>query len=98
TISNKIAKDLLPDLLAHGGSPQALVEERGLSQISDPQQIAAIIDEVLTAHPDELEKYRGGKTKLQGFFVGQVMQRTGGRVEPKLTNQILMKKLKGEEM
>ncbi len=95
TISNKIAKDLLPELLTQGGSPKALVESRGLSQISDPDQIAAIIDEVIAAHPDELEKYRAGKKKLQGFFVGQVMQRTQGRVEPKLTNQILMAKLNG---
>ncbi|MGF1459765.1 MAG: Asp-tRNA(Asn)/Glu-tRNA(Gln) amidotransferase subunit GatB [Leptolyngbyaceae cyanobacterium] len=93
SISTKIAKDILPDLLTAGGSPQAIVEERGLSQISDPDQIAAIIDEVIAAHPDELEKYRAGKKKLQGFFVGQVMKRTSGRVDPKLTNQILSKKL-----
>jgi len=95
TISTKIAKDILPDLLTQGGSPKAIVEERGLSQISDPDQIGAIIDEVLAAHPDELEKYRAGKKKLQGFFVGQVMKRTSGRVDPKLTNQILSKKLNG---
>lgn len=93
TISTKIAKDILPDLLSGGGSPQAIVEERGLSQISDPKQIEAIVDEVLAAHPDELEKYRAGKKKLQGFFVGQVMKRTSGRVDPKLTNQILSRKL-----
>ncbi|MEO1295691.1 MAG: Asp-tRNA(Asn)/Glu-tRNA(Gln) amidotransferase subunit GatB [Cyanobacteria bacterium J06636_16] len=95
TISNKIAKDLLPDLLTQGGSPQAIVEAKGLSQISDPEQIGAIIDEVLAAHPDELAKYRAGKKKMQGFFVGQVMKRTSGRVDPKLTNQILSQKLNG---
>lgn len=93
TISTKIAKDILPDLLTQGGSPKAIVEERGLSQISDPQQIEAIIDEILAAHPDELAKYRAGKKKLQGFFVGQIMKRTSGRVDPKLTNQLLSKKL-----
>jgi aspartyl-tRNA(Asn)/glutamyl-tRNA(Gln) amidotransferase subunit B len=93
TISNKIAKDLLPDLLVKGGSPKAIVEEKGLSQISDPAQIEAMIDEVLAAHPDELAAYRGGKKKLQGFFVGQMMKRSGGRVDPKLTNQLLSKKL-----
>ncbi|NER79250.1 MAG: Asp-tRNA(Asn)/Glu-tRNA(Gln) amidotransferase subunit GatB [Leptolyngbya sp. SIO1D8] len=93
TISTKIAKDILPDLLTQGGSPKAIVEARGLSQISDPEQIGAIIDEVLSAHPDELAKYRAGKKKLQGFFVGQVMKRTSGRVDPKLTNQILAQKL-----
>ncbi|WP_008312219.1 Asp-tRNA(Asn)/Glu-tRNA(Gln) amidotransferase subunit GatB [Leptolyngbya sp. PCC 6406] len=95
TISSKIAKDLLPELLTQGGSPNAIIEERGLSQISDPAQIEAIIDEVMAAHPDELAKYRAGKKKLQGFFVGQVMQRTQGRVDPKLTNQLLVKKLNG---
>jgi aspartyl-tRNA(Asn)/glutamyl-tRNA(Gln) amidotransferase subunit B len=95
TISNKIGKDLLPELLTQGGSPKAMVEERGLSQISDPAQIEAMIDEVLAAHPEELEAYRGGKKKLQGFFVGQLMKASGGRVDPKLSNQLLSKKLNG---
>ena len=95
TISNKIGKDLLPELLTQGGSPHALVAERGLSQISDPAQIEALIEEVLAAHPEELGAYRGGKTKLQGFFVGQLMKRSGGRVDPKLSNQLLIKKLNG---
>jgi aspartyl-tRNA(Asn)/glutamyl-tRNA(Gln) amidotransferase subunit B len=95
TISSKIAKDLLPDLLSKGGSPKALVEKQGLTQISDPAAIAAMIDEVIAAHPQELEQYRAGKTKLQGFFVGQLMKKSGGRVDPKLTNQILVKKLQG---
>ena len=89
TISNKIGKDLLPELLTQGGSPKAMVEERGLVQLSDPAQIEAIIDEVLAANPDELAKYRAGKKKLQGFFVGQVMKKTSGRADPKLTNQLL---------
>jgi len=96
TISGKIAKDLLPELLETGGSVQALVEAKGLTQISDAGAIAAAIDAVLAANPKELEQYRNGKTKLQGFFVGQVMKQTGGRADPKLTNQLLMQKLKGE--
>jgi aspartyl-tRNA(Asn)/glutamyl-tRNA(Gln) amidotransferase subunit B len=95
TISNKIGKDLLPELLTQGGSPREMVAQRGLSQISDPAQIAALIDEVLAAHPEELAAYRGGKTKLQGFFVGQLMKQSGGRVDPKLSNQLLSQKLKG---
>ncbi len=95
TISNKIGKDLLPTLLKEGGSPKAIVEEKGLVQISDPAAIEAIIDEVMADNPDELAKYRAGKKKLQGFFVGQVMKRSGGRVDPKLTNQLLGKKLNG---
>ena len=95
TISNKIGKDLLPELLSNGGSPKEIVESKGLSQISDPAEIEAMIDEVLSANPDELAKFRAGKTKLKGFFVGQVMKRTGGRADPKLTNQLLSKKLAG---
>ena len=95
TISNKIGKDILPELLDKGGSPKKIVESKGLSQISDPAEIKSMIDEVLAANPDELAKFRAGKTKLKGFFVGQVMKRTGGRADPKLTNQLLGKKLNG---
>ncbi|HEY9747142.1 MAG TPA: Asp-tRNA(Asn)/Glu-tRNA(Gln) amidotransferase GatCAB subunit B, partial [Allocoleopsis sp.] len=93
TISNNAGKEILPDLLANGGSPAKIVEERGLAQLSDPDAIAAIIDEVIAANPKELEQYRGGKTKLLGFFVGQVLKKTSGRANPKLTNQLLAQKL-----
>ncbi|HEY9647477.1 MAG TPA: Asp-tRNA(Asn)/Glu-tRNA(Gln) amidotransferase subunit GatB [Chroococcidiopsis sp.] len=95
TISSKIAKDILPELLTKGGSAKALVESKGLIQVSDPTVIESTIDEVIAAFPSELEKYRSGKTNLLGFFVGQVMKKTGGRADPKLTNQILQKKLQG---
>lgn len=95
TISNKIGKDILPELLTQGGSAKALVESKGLVQISDASALEAVIDEVIAANPDELEKYRAGKTKLLGFFVGQVMKQTGGRADPKLTNQLLKPKLDG---
>ena len=95
TISGKIAKDILPELLEQGGSPKALVEQRGLGMISDPKAIEAIVDALLAAHPEEVEAFRGGKTKLQGFFVGQLMKQTGGKADPKLANQILSAKLKG---
>jgi aspartyl-tRNA(Asn)/glutamyl-tRNA(Gln) amidotransferase subunit B len=95
TISGKIAKDILPELLTQGGSVKELVERKGLIQISNTGELEAIIDEVIAANPKELEQYRNGKTKLQGFFVGQVMKKTNGRADPKLTNQILGKKLNG---
>ncbi len=94
-ISGKIAKDLLPELLAQGGSPKAIVEAQGLGMISDPATITTIVDKLLAAHPAEVEAFRGGKTKLQGFFVGQLMKQTGGKADPKLANQILIEKLKG---
>ncbi|MBE9016322.1 MULTISPECIES: Asp-tRNA(Asn)/Glu-tRNA(Gln) amidotransferase subunit GatB [Chroococcidiopsis] len=95
TISGKIAKDILPELLAQGGSAKELVERKGLIQISDRSAIEAIVEQVIAANPKELEQYRNGKTKLLGFFVGQVLKQTGGRADPKLTNQLLAEKLNG---
>jgi len=95
TISGKIAKEILPELLEKGGSAKAIVEARGLGMISDPAAITAIVAELLAAHPEEVEAFRGGKTKLQGFFVGQLMKKTGGKADPKLANQILNAQLKG---
>lgn len=95
TISGKIAKDILPELLAKGGSAQQLVESKGLIQISDTGALDRAIDAVLAANPKELEQYRAGKTKLLGFFVGKVMKETGGRADPKLTNELLANKLNG---
>ncbi|MBP0001606.1 MAG: Asp-tRNA(Asn)/Glu-tRNA(Gln) amidotransferase subunit GatB [Cyanobacteria bacterium SID2] len=96
TISGKIAKEILPELLEKGGSAKELVESKGMTQISDTAELEKIVDELLAANPDKVEQYRSGKTKLQGFFVGQVMKRTNGRADPKLTNQLLVPKLKGE--
>jgi aspartyl-tRNA(Asn)/glutamyl-tRNA(Gln) amidotransferase subunit B len=95
TISGKIAKEILPELLEKGGSPKGIVEAKGLGMISDPAAITAVVEELLAAHPEEVDAFRGGKNKLQGFFVGQLMKRTGGRADPKLANQILSQKLKG---
>ncbi len=108
TISGKIGKDILPDLLSgevvagvEGGEGTdkpvyAFVSEKGLTQISDPEEIAKIVDAVLEANPNQLEQFRAGKDKLKGFFVGAVLKESGGRANPALSNEILMKKLKGE--
>jgi aspartyl-tRNA(Asn)/glutamyl-tRNA(Gln) amidotransferase subunit B len=93
TISSKIAKDILPELLTQGGSARELVERKGLIQISDEGALEAIIDQVIADNPKELAQYRNGKTKLLGFFVGQVMKQSSGRADPKQTNQLLAKKL-----
>jgi aspartyl-tRNA(Asn)/glutamyl-tRNA(Gln) amidotransferase subunit B len=92
TISNKIAKDLLPELLFQGGSPQELVKAKGLTILSG-DDLAAAIDDVLAAFPKEVTQYRAGKTKLLGFLVGKVMARTQGRAEPQQTNALLLTKL-----
>ena len=92
-ISGKIAKEILPELLKKGGSPKYIVESKDLGMISDPTLIEKNIDELFSQFPNEVESYRAGKTKLQGFFIGQLMKKTSGKVDPKLANQILSKKL-----
>ncbi|HAG80840.1 MAG TPA: Asp-tRNA(Asn)/Glu-tRNA(Gln) amidotransferase GatCAB subunit B [Cyanobacteria bacterium UBA12227] len=92
TITGKIAKEILPELLSKGGSVKDLVKDK---TVISGDQLEAMIDEVIANHPKELEQYRSGKTKLQGFFVGQVMKKTSGRADPKLTNQLLNQKLNG---
>ena len=94
-ISGKIAKDILPELLNDGGSPKLIVEKRGLGMISDPSALNAIIDDLITSYPNEVEAFRAGKNKIQGFFVGQLMKKTGGKADPKIANQLIAKKLKG---
>jgi aspartyl-tRNA(Asn)/glutamyl-tRNA(Gln) amidotransferase subunit B len=93
TISSKIAKEILPELLEKGGSAQALVETRGMTQISDSSALEKMITEVMAENPDQLEQYRGGKTKLFGYFVGQLMKKTQGRADPKLANDLLKQHL-----
>ena len=93
TISGKIAKEILPELLEKGGSPQKIIESKGMTQLSDPQALAKVIEEILAANPKEVEKFRSGKGNMKGFFVGQVMKKTGGRADPKLTNQLIDEKL-----
>lgn len=96
-ISGKIGKQILPALLKGEGAGdsgvRALVEDKGLLQISDPEALAAIVDSVLTANTKQLEQYRAGKTKLQGFFVGQVMKESKGRANPAELNRLLMERL-----
>ncbi len=95
TISGKIAKDVLDEMLATGKDADAIIEEKGLKQITDPKAIDEIIEQVLADHPEQLAQYRAGKEKLFGFFVGQVMKRTKGKANPQLVNARLRERLKG---
>ncbi|MFM1799309.1 MAG: Aspartyl/glutamyl-tRNA(Asn/Gln) amidotransferase subunit [Cyanobacteriota bacterium] len=95
TISGKIAKEILPELFERGGSAKALVEDKGLGMMSDSAELAAIVADLLEAHPEEVAAFRSGKTKLRGFFVGQLMKRTGGRADPQLANRLLSERLEG---
>ena len=88
-ISAKIAQDIFGDLFANGFMPEAYVREKGLVQVSDSSAIDAVVAEVLAENPAEVEAYKGGKTKLLGFFVGQVMRKMKGKANPALVNQAL---------
>ena len=92
-ISGKIAKTVFDDMAKTGKSPQDIVQEKGLVQVRDTDAIEAAVDKVIAENPKEVEAYRGGKLKLIGFFVGQVMRETRGKANPQLVNEVLAKKL-----
>ena len=93
TISGKIAKEVFEAMWAGEGSADAVIEARGLKQITDTSAIEAIVDKVIAANPGQAEEYRAGKEKLIGFFVGQVMKETGGKANPGQVNEILRTRL-----
>src|SRR5687768_11015870 len=95
TISGKQGKDVLVEMFRTGKPAAAIVEERGLIQVSDTGEIDSVIDEVIGANPKQVEQFRGGKEGLFGFFVGQVMKASKGKANPKVVNERLREKLKG---
>ena len=88
-ISGKIAKTVFDEMVSSGKPPEAIVQEKGLVQVTDADAITEVIEQVLSDHAKEVSDYRGGKTKLFGFFVGQVMKATRGKANPKMVNEIL---------
>ncbi|MCB1651578.1 MAG: Asp-tRNA(Asn)/Glu-tRNA(Gln) amidotransferase subunit GatB [Alphaproteobacteria bacterium] len=95
TISGKIAKDVFAEMYASGKDASAIVEEKGLKQVTDTGAIEAVVDEVIAENPDNVAAYRSGKDKLFGFFVGQVMKKMQGKANPAAVNELLKKKLGG---
>jgi len=95
TISGRLAKDLFAEMFASGADPAAIVEAKGLRQVTDSSAIEAAIDAVLTAQADKVAEYRAGRDKLYGFFVGQIMRATQGKADPTLVNLLLKRKLAG---
>jgi len=93
-ISGKIAKDVLEDMFTSGKTAKEIVDEKGLKQVTDQGEIERVIEEVISDNPKMVEEYLGGKDKLLGFFVGQAMQKTKGKANPKILNEILKSKLK----
>jgi Asp-tRNA(Asn)/Glu-tRNA(Gln) amidotransferase B subunit len=95
TLSSSGARDVLAVLAREGGDPAAIVERLGLRQVSGEAELEPVVTEVLAANPGKVEDYRSGRTGLMGFFVGQVMRRTGGRANPEVTKQLLERALSG---
>jgi aspartyl-tRNA(Asn)/glutamyl-tRNA(Gln) amidotransferase subunit B len=98
TISGKIAKEVFESMWSDGKSADAIIEERGLKQITDSGAIESVIDAVMAANPKQLADYRGGKDKLFGFFVGQVQKTFGGKANPAQLNELLKSKLAGGQI
>ncbi len=94
TISGKMGKDLLAEMLRTGKSAGQIVDEKGLEQINDPARITELAREIIAANPKQTEQYRKGKTATLGWFVGQVMKATQGQANPQLVQEVLKKELR----
>lgn len=92
-ISNRAAKEVFEEMCESSKSVKEIINDKGLVQISDTTEIEKFIDQVLIENPDNVQKYKEGKTKLLGFFIGEVMKATKGKANPGLLNQIVKKKL-----
>jgi aspartyl-tRNA(Asn)/glutamyl-tRNA(Gln) amidotransferase subunit B len=92
-LTGKLAKEILPKMAATGDSARAIMEREGLKQISDSSALEKIVDEVIAANPRQVEQYKGGKTTVIGFFVGQVMKASRGQANPNTVQEILKAKL-----
>ncbi len=95
TISGKIAKEVFEAMWQGEGDADSVIEAKGLKQVTDSAAIEAMVDEVIAANPQQLEQYRAGKTKLMGFFVGQVMKASAGKANPAQVNEMLKRRLDG---
>ena len=93
TISGRMGKTVFDEMWHSGGEPDAIIETRGLRQVTDEGEIERLVDAVLDAHPEQIEQYLGGAEKVLGFFVGQVMKRSRGKADPRQANQTLRDRL-----
>ena len=94
-ISSKIAKTVFAEMLDSGKTPNTIIEEKGLKQITDEKELGRIVEELLASNPQQVKQYREGKTKVIGFFVGQMMKQTQGKGDPAVINRLLKEKLDG---
>jgi aspartyl-tRNA(Asn)/glutamyl-tRNA(Gln) amidotransferase subunit B len=96
TISSKTAKEIFPDMLGTDRLAQEIAQERGLKQVSDVSALAAMVSEAIRANPDNVQKYKAGKTNLLGFFVGQVLKASGGAANPSIVTQLMKEALESD--
>jgi aspartyl-tRNA(Asn)/glutamyl-tRNA(Gln) amidotransferase subunit B len=95
TISGKIAKTIFPVMMETGKNSMDIVKEKNLLQVSDQQELLALVQQIIVAYPLQVKEFKGGKTKLIGFFVGQLMQKTKGKANPQIANDLFLKELSG---
>ncbi len=95
-ISGKIAKTVFEEMFRTAEDPSPIIKRMGLVQVSDEASLEPVIDKIVAANPRQVEEFRSGKTKVIGFFVGQVMKETKGQANPKVVNELLQNKLKGD--
>ena len=95
TISGKIAKTVFGDMLESGLDPEQIVKDKNLLQVSDESELLELVRQIIEQNPAQVDDFRSGKTKLMGYFVGQLMQKTKGKANPKLANQLFNKLLSG---
>jgi aspartyl-tRNA(Asn)/glutamyl-tRNA(Gln) amidotransferase subunit B len=93
-VSLQAAKRVYPALVDGNEEPRAVAERLGLIQVGDANALGAWVEEVVAANPSEVERFRGGEVKLMGFFVGQVMKKSGGKADPKAVQPLLIEKLR----
>lgn len=94
TVSHQAAKRVYAEMVSSDQDPRATAERLGLIQVSDQVALTGWVEEVLAAHPDEVERFKAGETKLMGFFVGQVMKRSKGKADPKAVQPVLQSRLR----
>ena len=92
-ISGKLAKEIFPKMFATGDAAETILDREGLKSISDEGSLGTIIDEVIAANPKQVEQYKGGKSAVLGFLVGQVMKASRGQADPAVVNRMLKEKL-----
>jgi aspartyl-tRNA(Asn)/glutamyl-tRNA(Gln) amidotransferase subunit B len=93
TVSLKVARDIFPEMYATGKAPEQIVQDKGLTQVSDQGALVRMIDEVLSNNPTQVEQFKQGKVQVLGFLVGQVMKASGGKANPGKVNELLKTKL-----